>query len=68
MCFELPLFFEKLLYFEIPFYFEIPPCFETLPHRPEILHGGILSFKFYRLSVLLCAYRLNIYKILSHNL
>ena len=68
----------KSSYSKILSRFEIPLYFKILSRRPEILrgglneilrreilHGGILSFKFYRLSALLCAYRLSIYIILS---
>jgi len=61
LCFEISLCFDKSSCSKILSRFEIPSCFETLLRRPEILrgglneilrreilHGGILSFKFYR--------------------
>ena len=78
LCFEISLCFDKSSYSKILSRFEISSCFKILPHRPEILCGGldrilrreilrsgILSFKFYRLSTPPCVHRSSIYRILS---
>lgn len=63
LCFEISLYLGKSLCFKILSHFEIPLCFKILSRcceilcgglneilRRKILHGGILSFKFYGLS------------------